>query len=56
MIYDINGEEIMSQNKVINSVDTEWVISFINLKSGNYLYKITLDNELVKTGKIFIIK
>lgn len=56
IIYDINGKEIMVQNKLITSVNTDWVISFINFKSGNYLYEIILDNKIVKSGKIFVMK
>ncbi|MFN8114484.1 MAG: T9SS type A sorting domain-containing protein [Bacteroidia bacterium] len=52
LIYNIVGELVKYEK--INSGKT--TINTDNLKSGTYLYKINIDNNIVKTDKLIIIK
>jgi len=46
-MFDISGKQILSQT--INQANTR--INTANLPSGIYIYRYTLNNKIIETGK-----
>ncbi len=53
-VYNLMGEKIITL--ILNSSEGEQKLSLSTLSSGSYLYKYTINNRIVKTDKLVIVK
>lgn len=54
MVYDLRGKLVLSEKLDISNDLTE--VCVVSLKSGLYIYKLTVNETIVNTGKLNVIR